>query len=770
MSQRPRVQPAPSSSSPGSGGRLVATAGRPLPLIGAALRVEARGGLARVVLEQRFRNPHPEPLHVIYLLPLPVDGAVSGFGFRVGERRVVGEVDRRAAARERFEEAILEGRTAALLEQDRSSLFTQELGNIPPGAEVLAELTIDQRLRWLDVGAWEWRFPTVVAPRYLGAEGRVADASRVTVDVAETSLPVRVALSCLIRDAVVSGRAPESPSHGIRVGKRDDGLEVGLVEGAALDRDLVVRWPVATPVVGLALDTGRPPAGTSHGDVAYGLLTLVPPAHAEGERAFPRDLVVLLDTSGSMGGPPLAQARAVVTALVESLGEADRLELIAFADQPRRWRRNPVAAAASARTDARRWLDALQASGGTEMRAGIAEALRPLRADAQRQVVLVTDGQIGFEQEIVAVVARDLPSGSRLHTIGVGSSLNRSLTAPAARAGRGVEVVIGLDEEPAEAARQLVARTRAPLLTDLVVEGSALLGYAPARVPDLMAAGPALVSIQLRSKGGSLRVRGRTPVGAWEVAVDVPALDAGKGSAAVVTLYGREAVEDLELRAACGERSVDAEIERLGLRFQIATRRTSWVAVSEEPAVDPRQPTRRERMPHELPAGMSVEGLGLRGATPIVVRQQMARSKEAMLLGRAGDIMALRDSSESPPACPPEFSADADVASSLRTEQFYGPTEMTGRLVRRRDRELVVEIFLDRPVDWRPVAAEVRWADGTRLEATIDARSTTERGWLERGLVARVVLRLDADGPPDPPSTIVVHGGRVSLPVTLTTR
>ena len=768
MSQRPRVQPPPSPSSPASGGRLVETAGRPLPLLGAALRVEACGGLARVVLEQRFRNPHAEPLHVTYLLPLPVDSAVSGFGFRIGERRVVGEVDRRTAARERFEEAILEGRTATLLEQDRSSLFTQELGNIPPGAEVLAELTIDQRLRWLDAGAWEWRFPTVVAPRYLGAEGRVSDASRVTVDVAETSLPVRVALSCLIRDAVVSGRVPESPSHAIRVGKRDDGLEVGLAdpEGAALDRDLVVRWPVATPAVGLGLDTGRPPAGTSHGDVAYGLLTLVPPAHAEG--AFPRDLSVLLDTSGSMDGPPLAQARAVVTALVESLGEADRLELIAFADQPRRWRRNPVAATASARTDARRWLDALQASGGTEMRAGIAEALRPLRADAQRQVVLVTDGQIGFEQEIVAAVARELPPGSRLHTIGVGSSVNRSLTAPAARAGRGVEVVIGLDEEPAEAARQLVARTRAPLLTDLAVEGSALLGHAPARVPDLLAAGPALVSIRLRSKGGSLRVRGRTPAGAWEATVDVPALDAGKGGAAVVTLYGREAVEDLELRAACGERSVDGEIERLGLRFQIATRRTSWVAVSEEPAVDPTQPTRRERMPHELPAGMSVEGLGLRRGASMQIACSPPSTSSAWLNVQES-LRRVHD---------PVFDRDADIlAAELRvpSADLASPiadlrTPLAGWLIHRRNRELVVEIFLDRPVDWRPVAAEVRWADGTRLEATIDARSTTERGWLERGLVARVVLRLDTDGPPDPPSAIVLHGGRVSLPVTLTTR
>ena len=382
----------------------------------------------------------------------------------------------------------------------------------------------------------------------------------------------------------------------------------------------------------------------------------------------------------------------------------------------------------------------------------------------------MTDGQIGFEQEIVAAVARDLPPGSRLHTIGVGSSVNRSLTAPAARAGRGVEVVIGLDEEPAEAARQLVARTRAPLLTDLVVEGSALLGHAPARVPDLLAAGPALVCIRLRSKGGSLRVRGRTPAGAWEADVDVPALDAGKGSAAVVTLYGREAVEDLELRAACGERSVDAEIERLGLRFQIATRRTSWVAVSEEPAVDPTQPTRRERMPHELPAGLSVEGLGLRGGASMQIAcSPPPPSTSSAWLNVQESLRRVHD---------PVFDRDADIlAAELRVPfaDLASPiadlrTPLAGWLIHRRDRELVVEIFLDRPVDWRPVAAEVRWADGTRLEATIEARSTTERGWLERGLVARVVLRLDADGPPDPPSTMVLHGGRVSLPVTLTTR
>src|SRR5262249_25488864 len=127
-----------------TGGRLVSTDGRTLPLRGAALRADARAGMARVVLEQRFKNPYREALSVTYCLPLAADGAVAGFAFRIGDRTITGEIDRRGAARERFEQALMEGRSAALLEQDRSSLFTQEIGNIPPGAEILAEVTVDQ--------------------------------------------------------------------------------------------------------------------------------------------------------------------------------------------------------------------------------------------------------------------------------------------------------------------------------------------------------------------------------------------------------------------------------------------------------------------------------------------------------------------------------------------------------------------------------------------------------------------------------------------------
>jgi Ca-activated chloride channel family protein len=613
--------PAPAISTPeipGNGARLVSTDGRALPLRGASLGVDASGGVARVVLEQRFENPHAEPLAVTYSLPLPADAAVSGFAFRVGGRRVVGEIDRRRKARERYEEALSQGRSAALLEQDRSSLFTQEIGNVPPGEALVVEVTLDQRLRWLDEGAWEWRFPTAVAPRYLGEAGRVADASRVAQDVADRALPARLTLGCMIRDALPEKRRPESPSHAIDVARADRGLRVTLRDegGVRLDRDVVVRWAAAAPKVGLALDTGRPRADRPHAGAAYGLLTLVPPAVGSTFQPVARDLIVLLDTSGSMAGAPLDQARRVTAALIGTLGERDQIELIEFSSSAHRWNPGPVAATTLARARALAWLGGLSASGGTEMRSGILEALRALRPGSQRQIILITDGQIGFEAEVVEAICARLPASARLHTVGVGSAVNRSLTGPAARAGRGVEVVIGLGEDPERAAARLVARTSAPLLVELELSGSALVAHAPARLPDLFAGAPALIGVSLRPEGGELRVRGRTAGGTWEKRLTVAPTPAGSGNPAAVTLFGRESVEDHEMHlAARGDaREIDAAVEKLGVDFQIATRLTSWIAVSEDETVDPGDALRHERMPHEIPHGMSLQGLGLRPA------------------------------------------------------------------------------------------------------------------------------------------------------------
>ncbi len=598
-----------------SGGWLVSTQGQVLPLQESRLAVEARGGVSRTVLTQRFKNPYEEPLRVLYKLALPADGAVAGFAFTVAGERISGVVEGKAKAKERFERALVEGRSAALLSQERSSLFSQEVGNVPPGQEVLCEVTVDQKLAWLDEGAWEWRFPTVVAPRYMGHPGRVPDAAAVSVPVADGALTARASLTLTVRDALAEGARPESPSHALDVERQVQRTTVTLGGGSArLDRDVVVRWRVAAPDVGVFVES-EAASREGHGGAAHGLVTLVPPSR--GARLLPvaRDLILLLDTSGSMGGEPLAQARAVAGALIDTLTDADRLELVEFSNEPRRWKRGAVQATAQNKQKAHAWLQALEASGGTEMRSGILEALAPLSAETQRQVVLVTDGQIGFEREVVEEILHRLPPGSRVHTVGVGSAVNRSLTGPAARAGRGVEAIIGLGEDPERAARRLVARSDAPQVVGLTLTGSALVEQVPARLPDLYAGAPALLSVKLRPEGGELRVSGRTADGSFERTLRISPASAGNG--ALAALFARERVEDLEMELAAGAPRRDRElaIERLGVDYQISTRLTSWVAVSTKVTVDATAPIREVEQPQELPHGMSVQGLGLRGAS-----------------------------------------------------------------------------------------------------------------------------------------------------------
>jgi Ca-activated chloride channel family protein len=782
------------------GGYLVATDGRALPLARAELTADARGGVARAVLVQVFRNVHPEPLQVTYQFPLPHGGAVSGFAFRLGGTRIVGEVDLLRKARERFEEAIVEGRTAALLEQQRTSVFTQEIGNVPPGAVVEAELTIDQRLDWRD-GGWEWRFPTALAPRYQGAPGRVPDAGRTAVAVADGPLAPRLSVSLSVRDALAPGKRPESPSHEMSFTAAGGLLRAALAaeEGAPLDRDVVIRWPVAAPEVGLSLDLHRP-AGGRLDRRAFGLLTVVPPAPEARPEPLPRDLIALLDTSGSMSGEPLEQARRVVGTLVDSLGPRDRLELVAFSSSVQRWRRRPAEATEANREDARRWLAKLSAGGGTEMREGIREALRGLRPDAQRQVVLVTDGLIGFEQEVVAEVLAALPPGSRLHTVGVGSGVNRSLTGPAARAGRGLEVVIGLGEDPERAAFALRARTAAPIVTGLEIEGSALVAHAPARLPDLFAGAPALASLELRPEGGALVVRGRTAAGAFERRIGVPPAAPGEGSAALAALHGRERVEDLEMRLAAGEpeEEVDRAVEGIGMAFQISTRLTSWVAVSEARTVDPTEPVRRERMPQQLPHGMSAEGLGLRsaasfGAAPMAAPAALEMMAPPPALERA------RAAAPEPPAdkrrgkswvaglvrskpagaTPPPARAQATRSESVDEEApGRGSPGEDGQLPERRlaatlrragrGRAVLEVEVTEAELGWEPpTAVTLRLEDGTEREVEVDLAATTAGAALAAGQVFRLVLRLPAEIAADRVAEVsVVHGAtRLALDV-----
>ncbi|MEZ4360144.1 MAG: VIT domain-containing protein [Kofleriaceae bacterium] len=809
------AQPAPRGQGEevrtGSCGQLIARDGRALPLRGVSLRAEARAGVARVVLVQRFVNPHPDPLHVSYLMPLPADAAVSGYAFTLGDRRVVGEIDRKASARQRFEQAVLEGRTAGLVEQERTSLFTQELGNVPPHEEIVAELTLDQRLIWLAEGAWEWRFPTAVGPRYVGAEGTVPDAARLSVDVAEGGVDARLSLALQVGDALAPAGVISSPSHRVRSEPKlhvppearaadatsPEPVQVALEDsaGARLDRDVVVRWPVATATVGAVLDVARP---GGH-DEAYGLLTLVPPEPAR-QRAQRRDLILLLDTSGSMAGEPLDQLKRAAHALIDTLRAEDTLEMIEFSTSAQRWRRGAVTATQSTRAEAARWISNLAAGGGTEMVSGMLEALRPLTPTSQRQVVLMTDGFIGDERGVVSQVMAHLPRGAcRVHVVGVGSSVNRTLTTGVARAGTGVELICAPGEDVEPLIGRLLARTASPLVTQVEVHGDALIATAPAFLPDLYAGSPALISLQLRAAGGTLELRGHTADGPWRESLVVPACPAERGSPALAKLFARETVEDLELAhtTASAERAeIDRAIEELGLRYQISTRLTTWVAISAAPTVDPSQPQRRERVAHELPHGVSAEGMGLRRSSTMAsaVRPGQPMFGQRLEMDDAESFEALRSELRSPPPgrpaggrsaglVPPAPSAPLPAPSApLRKEKARSrelaktddadpkpqPRSLRARLWHRSGATLVFELDVLLPLAWRPgIRVELLLADGRRLTARV-LPASTGAGTYATHQVLRLAVELGNEGElaaGEQPIALMVDGLRVPVVV-----
>ena len=656
-SSSPYRMPA-SVDEPSRAGALVTTAdGRSLPFASATLKVQAGGGIARIVLQQTFENPYEETLRVTYKMPLPIDGAVSGYAFTVGTRTITGKIDRKESARKRFEEALVQGKTAALLDQDKPDIFTQDIGNIPPRQSLIAEITIDQRLAWTTDGEWELRFPTVIGPRYMSASVSAADAKASHVELADGGVRARAHLEVHIADTITDGKTASSPSH--RVSTRPDGaIELATLEGAKLDRDIVVRWPVAARAVGLSLHAARPDAGLPISRHGYALLSIVPPAPDAKHASLPRDLIVLLDTSGSMGGRPLEQAQRVVSSLIDSLDDHDRLEVVEFSSSPRHYQASPVPATAKEKKKAVAWVMKLTAGGATEMQSAITEALRGLRPGAQRQVVLVTDGYVGGEQQIVTMLHESMPASCRMHVVGVGSAVNRALAASLARAGRGAEVLIGLDEDAERGARRLVSKTRAPVLTDLVIGGDALVEQVPEHMPDVFEGAPVLAALQVKATGGEIVVRGNLARGTWEERIQVPPTSAGEGNAAIVKLFAREAVADLEMRWSIGKevQTIDREIESLGMVYQIATRRTSWLAIDEDRTVDPTLGYRHEEVPQELPYGTTMASFG--GGMPLAAPMMaMSLSAPARAMSMPMGAMGARRGGGPPPAMRPSVPA-----------------------------------------------------------------------------------------------------------------
>ncbi|MCA9680023.1 MAG: VWA domain-containing protein, partial [Myxococcales bacterium] len=497
---------------------VIETARGHLPMTAMAVDARVVGLVAEMDLAQTFVNTLAEPIEATYIFPLPDRAAVTRFRMEVAGRVIDGVIDERGRAREQYEEAIAAGHRAAITEEDRAGVFTLRVGNLMPGETAVVRLTLVGPLP-LDDGELTFRFPLVVAPRYIpGASlpgpragtgvaddtDAVPDASRITPPVLLPGCPnpVRLAITLAVDGGGVPVGDLRSSLHAVVDGERGGVRRVELRPGERLDRDFIVRWALGDGQV----RSSAVAVPDRDGEGATVLVTVVPP-HGGGHVDKPRDVVFVLDRSGSMGGWKMVAARRAVARMVDSLGERDRFAVMAFdnaIEEPPGLPGGQLAAATDrGRFRAVEFLAAIDARGGTELRRPLVRAADLLAGgydDRDRVLVLVTDGQVGNEDQILRELAPRLKN-VRVFTLGVDQAVNAAFLRRLAAAGGGACELVESEDRLDAVMAKVHRRIATPVVTELALHGEGLrldaASLAPARLPSLFAGAPVLVAARL---------------------------------------------------------------------------------------------------------------------------------------------------------------------------------------------------------------------------------------------------------------------------------
>ena len=589
------------------------------PLKHTDVKAEVSGPLATVVVRQEFTNESSETIEAIYNFPLPVMAAVNGYTMHVNDRVVKGKIARREDAQKAYDEARRRGQTAALLNQQRPNVFQQSLANITPGAKVMVEIHYVELVPY-EAGTYEFVFPMVVGPRYFpksmaGQQGTInpplaAKGTRAGHDI---SIQVKLGMGTPLGSV-------NSESHAITQKRFNQWFEeVNLSQAREIpNKDFLLKYRVASREIAPSLLTHK------NGKDGYFSFVIDPPAvRSEPHNIAPKELVFVIDTSGSMHGFPLDKAKEAMLQAIDGLNPKDTFNLITFSGDTEILWPQPVAATPENVEKAKQFLRFKNSGGGTEMMKAIRAALDG--TDSQEHVRIVcfmTDGHVGNDNEIIAEIRRH--ANARVFSFGIGSSVNRFLLDKMAEAGRGEVEYVSLNSDGSAAAKRFHERVRNPLLTDIEIDWNGLPVHdvVPSRIPDLFSAKPIIVSGRFDAAAtGKLRIRGRIGARRYEREIEVKLPGQQKENSAIPAIWARRKIDALGVN----ENENREAITQLGLNYGLMTTFTSYYAV-EERIVNEGGQSRRVEVPVELPEGMSHKGLELVSDSASINMVRMAPS------------------------------------------------------------------------------------------------------------------------------------------------
>jgi Ca-activated chloride channel family protein len=640
----------------------------PCPLKHTDVKAEITGYIARVYVTQEFTNPTKEKIEAVYKFPLPPGSAVDAMTMLVGDRKIFGKIKQREEAKKIYEEARNAGRLASLLDQERPNIFTQSVANIGPGQSVKIEIAYVEPLKYEDA-AYEFSFPMVVGPRYtprsMNDPGAVVPKRTPEGVRAGHDLSIQVAL-----DAGMPLAKLDSPTHVVDI-SRPNAVKatVKLKDLATIpNKDFILRYAVNAPKIE---DTVLANTGVKGG---YFMLVLQPPERVAKSEVAPKEIVFVLDTSGSMMGFPIEKAKEAMQMAIDGLNPRDTFNLITFSGDTAILFPQPVPATPENVRKAQEFLSTRRGSGGTEMMKAIRAALDPSdQQDHVRIACFMTDGEVGNDFEIIGEVKR-YPN-ARVFSFGIGSSTNHFLLDNMARFGRGEVEYVGLSDDGSAAARRFHERVQNPVLTDIALDfgGLPVTEVYPKRIPDLFSAKPVIVFGRYTgAANGTIKLKGRLGGRAFERAIAVKLPPVESGHDVIPTMWARAKVDDLMGQDLVGAQSGQVRgdlkdaITKLGLDYAIMTQFTSFVAVEESTVTEPGKPPRRIEVPVEMPEGVSYEGVygdsRMAKMTAMPMQARMYRAGAGVVGGVPGGVVGGIIDSQAEAAPPPPAPARSDRA------------------------------------------------------------------------------------------------------------
>lgn len=561
----------------------------PLPLKHTEVQASINGYISTVNVRQKFDNPFNEKIEAVYLFPLPEKAAVSEFLMIIGDRRIRGILREREEAESIYNEARAQGYQASLLVQHRPNIFEQKVANIEPGKTIDVDIKYFHTLSYRD-GWYSFVFPTVVGPRYNppGHPDPIVPVPRGSVlPAAERAVRYlrpneRSAHDLSIDIAIDAGVAIEELKSSHKIVASQDTAESATVELASQttipNKDFILEFRVAGDTIKSNLLTYEDP-DTHQG---YFTLMIYPPSGIELLARRPMEMVFVLDCSGSMNGRPLEQAKIAVATALDRLREGDTFQIIRFSDNSSQFGATPVPASRQNLQQARRYLERLNGTGGTQMIEGVKAALDfPHDPARLRFVSFMTDGFIGNEADILAAVHSRI-GNSRIFSFGVGSSVNRYLLERMAKEGRGAVAYLGPRDSADEIMDGFFSRISHPALTDVRFDwGSmAVTDVYPAKLPDLFVGRPVVVTGKYLGAASDIAVSGMA--GSVSHGFDIAAGGTDAKNAYIPKIWARLRIAELTDRQALApdpHHELESAIRSTALEYQLMSAFTSFVAV-----------------------------------------------------------------------------------------------------------------------------------------------------------------------------------------------